>query len=224
MTFTPRNYRLISFPSEYSPDSVYKFTEDLRDLAQSSADPILVDCQKIKMIYSGGLGILINGYKFCNERKIYFGIVNVNDTVRNVIRSTNLHKILNLFPTILEFEVLEMDAAGIGTKVPPLEFSFEVKTSGHVHVYTCKGIMFDGNVFQNLKKSLATATTAIFDLTNLSFLESDCIPIFESFLVKNKLVIVGMNTIIEDEFRLFDLLEKIQIQPSLQDAYRECGL
>lgn len=224
MIFKPRTYHLISFPSEYSPDSVYKFTEELRELAQKSADPILIDCQNVKMIYSGGLGVLINGYKFCNERKIYFGIVNVNDTVRNVIRSTNLHKILNLFSTILEFEVLEMDNSEISTKVPPLEFSFEEKNIQGIQIYTCKGVMFEGPVFQKLKLSMEKSGTAIFNFSSLSFLESDCMPVFEDFLNMGKLVVVGMNSIVEDEFKLFDLIEKVTIKNSMQEAYLECHI
>jgi|GEM_PF-6041077 len=224
MTFESIKYRTLAFPTEYTPDSIYKFTETLRELCQSSHDAILIDCQQIKMVYSGGLGILINAYKFCTEKEIYFGVVNVSESLTHVLHSTNLNKILNIFSTILEFEVMAPRENAVNRTSQLPEFTFETKTHSGIHIYICKGIMSDGVTFQTLRQGLELAETALLDFGALSYLEAECMPLFENFSNKNRLLVVGMNSIVEDEFRLFDLLDRLEVHPNLASALKACGI
>lgn len=221
MNFKPQKFRLVPFPKEYAPDSVYQFTETLRELARTSRDPILVDCQHIQMIYSGGLGILINGYKFCNEHKIFFGLVHINDIIRTIIYSTNLNKVINVFSTTLEFEILDNEEKNIGTKIPPFDFHYQEKKISGINLYICHGIMFLDPTVDQLAQSLSHLDKAIFDFGQLTYVDIDCIQIFKEFSKRSKMYVLHLSDFMAEEFKLHDLYDQLLLRDSLNTILAE---
>ncbi len=215
------NYRLIAFPQEFSLMDITKFKEKLKTYAKAGTEPILVDCGNVEMIYSSGLGVIINGYKFCNDSKIYYGLVNVKEYVQKVITATNLHKILNVFPTLEEFELLELNDSLVGTKVPPLDFSYEEKTIEGKPLLACKGVMCEGSVFNKLLKSVSGKKQILFDFTELSFIDAECLDVFKGICSTSDIYIVGLNEILEDELKLFEILEKTKVRETLESASKD---
>ena len=96
-----KNFRLIAHPDENSIEEVELFNQHLEKVINESKLPIVVDFDNIEMVFSSGLGILIDAYKKCNKEKILFAVVNINSAVQKIIETTRLNTILNVYNTAM---------------------------------------------------------------------------------------------------------------------------
>ena len=159
-----KKFRLIHLPEESSHEEVNQFNEQMDNLIKTNGMPIIVNCENIEMVYSSGLGILIDAYKKCNKEKVLFAVVNVNSAILSTINSTRLNKVINVFPTLEEYEISEFEDGLVGTKVPPLDFSYEeANLKGH-KLFTCKGVMCEGPTMNQLLNSLRGLNAVVFNL------------------------------------------------------------
>ena len=74
-----------------------------RDAVQATTAPLLIlDLTDTPYIDSAGLGVLVNAYVSCVSRGRGLALVGVADRVQSLFTSTNVDKVLALFPTLQE--------------------------------------------------------------------------------------------------------------------------
>ncbi len=212
------NYRLIDFPSEFSPDEIHLFEDHLKQLVSNSGKPVLINCEDVDMMYSSGLSVLVSAYKVCNQLKIYFGVVNINKTVRSIIESAKLDDVFSIYNTLEEYEISEMDDGAVGTKVPPLDFSYEEIILRNQPLFVCKGVMNEGEVFNSMFRAASKSGIAIFDFKYLNFIDADCLEEFSRLCENTRTYIVHASEIVKDEFKLFEIENNIIIKDSLEEV------
>ncbi|MFC1585596.1 STAS domain-containing protein [Fibrobacterota bacterium] len=216
-------YRLIGFPDELEADSMDLFVEKVRLLAEESRVPILADFTGRKNLYSYGIGALVNAYRLCNEKKVYFGIVNIDGNVHSIIRVTGLDKVLNILPSLADFAELELEDGIIGIRVPPLEFSYEEKDLNGHKLIACRGVMSEGKILDQMMEEVESLDLVIFDLTKLSFMDGDCLDTFTDFCGNIKVYVFGVNDIVDEELKQFGLDEKVILKSSLEEIRKDLG-
>jgi anti-anti-sigma factor len=60
---------------------------------------IVVDLDKVKFVDSSGLSALLIGHRLCKEEKGIFGLCGLNDTVKNLIKISQLEDVLHVYST-----------------------------------------------------------------------------------------------------------------------------
>ncbi len=60
---------------------------------------IVVDLDKVKFVDSSGLSALLTGHRLCKEEKGIFGLCGLNDTVKNLIKISQLDDVLHIYST-----------------------------------------------------------------------------------------------------------------------------
>lgn len=66
---------------------------------------IVVDIDKVKFVDSSGLSALLIGHRLCKDEKGIFALSGLNDTVKNLIKISQLEDVLHLYST--QFDALE---------------------------------------------------------------------------------------------------------------------
>ncbi len=216
---TEQNYTLLPFPNEFSQTDVEAFMDHLGKIAKASHKAIIIDCGPIEMIYSFGLGVLIRAYKCCNEKGIYFGLVNLSDSVRKGVEAAHLDRVINIFSIIEEFEIMQFDQHSAGTKVPALEFTYELIPGRYTRI-NCKGIMFKGLVFEKMISDIDISKRLIFDFSHLSFIDADCLKDLYHICIKTNVYAVSASDTVEEEIRMFELEGELQIFPDINSVQK----
>ena len=60
---------------------------------------IIVDLSNVKFVDSSGLSALLIGHRLCKDEKGIFGLCGLNDTVKNLIKISQLEDVLHLYST-----------------------------------------------------------------------------------------------------------------------------
>lgn len=66
---------------------------------------IVVDLDKVKFVDSSGLSALLIGHRLCKDEKGIFGLCGLNDTVKNLIKISQLEDVLHIYST--QFDATE---------------------------------------------------------------------------------------------------------------------
>jgi len=169
------------------------------------------------MIFSSGLGLLIDSYKKCNKFKVLFSVVNINAAIETVIHSAQIHKVIDVYNTLEEYEISEYEDGSVGTRVPPLDFSYEESDYLGYLFLICKGVMCEGPILNQLINTLKKHSTAIFDFSGLGFIDADCLDEIASLCQTITLFVYGANDIIKDEFKTFNINNHIHIKASMDE-------
>ena len=65
---------------------------------------IIVDLDKVKFVDSSGLSALLIGHRICKEEKGIFILCGLNDTVKNLVKISQLEDVLHIHSTLFDAE------------------------------------------------------------------------------------------------------------------------
>ena len=60
---------------------------------------VVVDLDKVRFVDSSGLSALLIGHRLCKDEKGIFGLCGLNDTVKNLIKISQLEDVLHVYST-----------------------------------------------------------------------------------------------------------------------------
>ena len=60
---------------------------------------VVVDLDKVKFVDSSGLSALLIGHRLCKDEKGIFGLCGLNDTIKNLIKISQLEDVLHVYST-----------------------------------------------------------------------------------------------------------------------------
>lgn len=66
---------------------------------------IVVDLDKVKFVDSSGLSALLIGHRLCKDEKGIFALCGLNDTIKSLIKISQLEDVLHLYST--QYDALE---------------------------------------------------------------------------------------------------------------------
>ena len=75
-------------------DTAGEFEKALRDSFQVEPESITVDMEKVVVFTSVAVRVVLKTYKNAKEKKVVFQIENPSDIVRNVLKLSNLDKMM----------------------------------------------------------------------------------------------------------------------------------
>jgi anti-anti-sigma factor len=81
-------------------EEVSKVSEKVRDLMQTDAATIVVDCSDLASVDSYGLGMFVFSWKVLDEQKRRLVFLNPSPFVKNLFEGSNLDKVFTIIDSI----------------------------------------------------------------------------------------------------------------------------
>lgn len=73
------------------------FTSDLHELLEKGFIFIILDCTKVEMINSSGLGMLVSGHSTCKRYNASFALSAISNKILKLLEMTHLDKVLHIY-------------------------------------------------------------------------------------------------------------------------------
>jgi len=133
---------------------------------------VVLDFSRTRNLFSSGLGLIIRIRKAVGEKNSHLCLVNVNEKMRDMLTALNLHKVLSIYPTDVEYEISRAEVWEIQA-AKSFGFIFVAQIENMVYRINLSGEMVKGVKFDLLEAFIPSPEIAvyIFDLSNLELID-----------------------------------------------------
>lgn len=204
---TVNMFRVIEVPPEITLDDSHFLIEKVNQLLEASNKPILLDCSQSENIDSQGIGAIVQAFKACRVKQVYYGILKPTSRFSGVLELTGLNRILNVLPGLPDMNSKEWDKAMGFADQNDLEFRYEAMDNQGEILARCKGIMHECVEFNRLLYLIEDSKEITLDFSELGFINISCLQRFSDTCKKSSVSITECNLIIEEAFKIFQCLE-----------------
>lgn len=138
----------IVLPDTITMYNVRELEEEIGNKLRDRKDYVVLDLSNTQTLYSSGLGLIIRIRRFVVNREGIVYLVNVSDSIYDMLSSMNLDKIFPIYKTDVEFEISVAD--------------FNERVKGNKN----RGFIFIPKIEENIYRiNISGTMTTEFDLT-----------------------------------------------------------
>ena len=167
-------YTWITIPNTLSMDN-YQFIErQIESRLENKPKRVVLDLIYVHQFFSTGISLILRLNKRIVELGGMLWLVNVSEKCREYLISVNLDKVLQIFPTDLEFEILGDESREKKLLNNDMKFICVAKMEKDIcHINLVGSMTIEYNVSQcNKKIYIKKVKQYMFDLTGLDMIDS----------------------------------------------------
>jgi anti-anti-sigma factor len=169
-------YLWITLPDAITMDNYVLIEQRIQaSISEGIAERVVIDMKHIQNLYSSGIGLLVRMRKQVAEAGGFFCLVNISERCRMVLESTNLHSLIPMYATDVEFEISQHDVWSQRSYEEQIGFMYIVRLENNICRITITGRMtalqdkiarFATDVLQQQIKNY------VFDMTGMDIIDS----------------------------------------------------